>query len=184
MKSKSYTRILLLGTLLALQGCSSTAQSTTPNTAENSGTAATAGDPAAGRAAIEQALGSMHAAWDAHDMQAFGAAFSEDASFINIFGHRLLDRPTIIHHHAKLHERHFRDTRLIPQNTDIRLLSSDIAVAVVEWRLEGARNPVTDEPVAPTTGLMTATIRKQAGGWEIVALHNTRTMPIPGAPGQ
>lgn len=141
-----------------------------------------ANDPEADQAGVAAALERMHGAWNAHDMQAFGAVFSEDASFINIFGHRLLTRATIVEHHQKLHEGNFRESQLVPIVTDIRLVGDGLAVAVVNWRLSNARDPRTDAIVEPTTGFMTATLRKEGDDWRIVALQNGRTMPLPGAP--
>ncbi len=132
------------------------------------------------RAAVGDVLQKMLAAWDRHDMDGFGAVFAEDASFINIFGHLLRSRATISHHHDILHQRHFRETTLGAVESEIRLTSRSTAVALIQWRLQGARDPRSDEPVAATTGFMTITLVHANDVWQIVALHNTRTRPIPG----
>lgn len=143
---------------------------------------ATSADPEAEKAAVAQVMDAMSAGWNAHDMDAFGAVFRDGATFINIFGHVLHTPSMIIEHHKKLHERNFRETQIIPTQTDIRILTSDVAVVMMNWRLEGARDPRTDEPVAPTVGFITATLTKKADGWKIEALQNTQTVPIPGPP--
>ncbi len=172
-------RALITFTLLAALavGCQSPAN-TEPAPGDDSASAAAAdADP---QAAAEAVLARVTTTWNAHDMAGFGAVFSEDATFINIFGHQLVGRDMIAEHHAKLHKRHFRDTQLLPERAEVTLLDDDTAVGVVGWRLEGARDPRTDETVEATTGLMTATLRRAADGWQIVALQNGRTLPIPG----
>lgn len=167
--------------LAALAGVAAPGCASTSGGAPTSGPAATQpGDEAAARAAVTASLDRLHAAWNAHDMVAFGAVFVEDASFVNILGHRMHGRADIIERHQKIHQGHFRDSTLTPLATDVRLLGDGVAIAVVEWRLENARDPRTDQPVEPSTGFMTTTLREQAGAWHIVALHNTRTLPMPG----
>lgn len=171
------TSMMMLALALAAPGCQRTSTPASPDApAEPS-------DPEAERAGVSAALESMHAAWNAHDMQAFGALFVEDASFINIFGHRLLTRATIVEHHQKLHAGHFRESKLLPISSSIRLLGQGLAVAVVNWELEGARDPRTDQPAETTTGFMTTTLRKDPEGWRIIALQNTRTLPLPDGAG-
>ncbi|GAB4509646.1 MAG: hypothetical protein Tsb0020_26270 [Haliangiales bacterium] len=184
--NRPYRAFITLTLLAALAlGCQRPAH-TEPATRDDSASAppaAAAAEPQAAadpQAAAEAALARVTTAWNAHDMVGFGAVFAEDATFINIFGHQLVGRDMITEHHAKLHQRHFRDTQLLPERTEVTLLDGDTAIGVVGWRLEGARDPRTDEPVEATTGLMTATLRRAADGWLIVALQNGRTLPIPG----
>jgi uncharacterized protein (TIGR02246 family) len=144
--------------------------------------AAPARDPEADQAAVAAALQRMVAAWNAHDMDAFGEVFTEDASFINVFGHRLLSRATIVEEHRKLHTGNFRETQLFPMSNQIRLVGEGVAVAVINWRLTNARDPRTDAPVETTSGFMTITLRAKGDDWRIVALQNGRTVPLPGGP--
>ena len=130
--------------------------------------------------AITAVFERMNAAWNAHDMNAFGALFTDDASFVNIFGHRMVTRAKIIVHHDVIHKRQFRDTTISTEQLEIQRLADDVAVAFLTWRLEDARDPRTDEPVPATTGTITATLRRDDTGWSIATLHNTRLLPLPG----
>lgn len=180
MKQHNAIRLALLALALTA-ACASQAPSqvAAPDT---QATNASSADPEADKTAIGKVMEAMNAGWNAHDMDAFGAVFRDSATFINVFGHLLDTRPTIVFHHKKIHERQFRETQIFTTKLDVRLLSEHVAVAMVYWRLEGARDPRTDEPVQPTNGVMTTTLTKEADGWKIVALQNTQTVPLPGPP--
>ncbi|WP_245493329.1 MULTISPECIES: SgcJ/EcaC family oxidoreductase [unclassified Mesorhizobium] len=51
-------------------------------------------------------------AWNRHDMEDFGALFSEDANFVNVVGMWWKNRSEIEAAHRATHETMFRDSRL------------------------------------------------------------------------
>ena len=69
------------------------------------------------------------AAWNAHDMTAFGALFHPDATFVNRFGAYWRGRDRIVAEHAAIHRTIYRDMWLEPVRVDVERLSDDVAIA-------------------------------------------------------
>jgi uncharacterized protein (TIGR02246 family) len=128
----------------------------------------------------EDAPQAFQAAWNAHDMAAFGALFHDDATFVNRFATYARGVDEIVAMHRAIHETIYRDSSL--QND---LLAADHVaegVAIVHFwcRLTtGAAHPAGPHAI-DTLLLMVLTQRK--GAWRIQAAENvTLTDPRTGA---
>lgn len=69
------------------------------------------------------------AAWNRHDMDAFGALFHADATFVNRFGAMWRGRERIVAEHAAIHRTVYRDMTLELVRIHVDALSADVAVA-------------------------------------------------------
>ncbi|MGI8811541.1 MAG: aldehyde dehydrogenase family protein [Pyrinomonadaceae bacterium] len=67
----------------------------------------------------EDAPGAFQAAWNAHDMGAFGSLFDEDATFVNRFGHYVRGIDEIVALHVPIHETIYRDSTLQNELIDV-----------------------------------------------------------------
>jgi uncharacterized protein (TIGR02246 family) len=127
----------------------------------------------------EDAPAAFQAAWNAHDMHAFGSLFDEDATFVNRFGHYVRGTDEIVALHTPIHESIYSDSTLENELIDI-IQVADSAVVIHFWsRLTaGAAHPVGPHKVDT---LILAVLTKQKEIWRIRALENvTLTNPRTG----
>lgn len=123
----------------------------------------------------------FQAAWNAHDMQALGALFHEDATFVNRFGHYVRGVDEIVKMHAPIHASIYSDSTLANELIDVTPLGEDAAVVHFWSRLSaGAAHPAGAHAVDT---LILAVMTRQAGAWRIKALENvTLVNPRTGVP--
>jgi uncharacterized protein (TIGR02246 family) len=127
----------------------------------------------------EEALHAFQACWNAHDVDALGTLFDEDASFVNRFGHYVRGVDAIIKLHAPIHATIYSDSTLANELIDVVPIGDD-AVVVHFWsRLTvGTAHPAG--PHAVDT-LVLAVLTRQVDEWRIKALENvTLTNPRTG----
>src|SRR5207253_5798385 len=70
----------------------------------------------------------FQAAWNAHDMQALGRLFQDDATFVNRFGHYVRGVGEIVALHAPIHETIYRDSTLSNELIDVTPIADGDAV--------------------------------------------------------
>jgi len=133
-------------------------------------------------------------AWNKHDMNTLGQLFASDADFVNVGGYRWKGREALQKNHAYMHgtiaagdrsgvtalpERHgaFRESTFAFTNIDVRLPTTNVAIAHATWRLTGhaASGPTASGTTAPRTGIMTLVLIRNGDLWEISAAQNTET---------
>jgi uncharacterized protein (TIGR02246 family) len=127
----------------------------------------------------EEALHAFQACWNAHDVDALGTLFHEDATFVNRFGHYVRGVDAIIKLHAPIHATIYSDSTLANELIDVVPIGDD-AVVVHFWsRLTvGTAHPAG--PHAVDT-LVLAVLTRQVDEWRIKALENvTLTNPRTG----
>ena len=127
----------------------------------------------------EDAPGAFEAAWNAHDMAAFGALFCEDASFVNRFGHYVRGADEIVALHVPIHETIYRDSTLSNELIDVAHIADGVALIHFWSRLTaGAAHPAGPHEVDT---LILAVLIRQDNTWRIRALENvTYTNPRTG----
>lgn len=121
----------------------------------------------------------FQAAWNSHDMAAFGALFHADAGFVNRFGHYVRGVDAIVQMHVPIHASIYRDSTLDNELIDVNPIGADVAVLHFWSRLRaGAAHPAG--PHAVDT-LILAVLARQDEAWRIKALENvTLTNPRTG----
>jgi uncharacterized protein (TIGR02246 family) len=129
------------------------------------------------RSAAEAILATLEQAWNQHDARAFASVFSDDASFINVFGIEFPGRATIERNHALIFRTMFRDSRLAFDEVKIRPLRDDVVSVSVHWRMTGAYDPA-GTPWPERHGIINFVASDDGAGWKIAVLHN---MDLPDA---
>ena len=129
----------------------------------------------------EDAPREFQAAWNDHDMEAFGTLFHGDATFVNRFGHYVRGVEEIVDLHASIHATIYGDSTLENELIDVVAIGDDAAVVHFWCRLSvGAAHPAG--PHAVDT-LILAVLTRRAGEWRIQALENvTLANPRTGQP--
>jgi len=142
-----------------------------------------AADQSADEAAIRALEARQPEAWNHHDAKAYASLFTDVGDCVNIVGWWWKGRAEIEKKLTDAYVYVFKESTLTITNVDIRLLTSDVAVAHVRWTLTGARTP-SGLPV-PQQGIQTHVLQKQNGQWLIAAFQNTLSvpeMPFPKGP--
>jgi uncharacterized protein (TIGR02246 family) len=121
----------------------------------------------------------FQAAWNAHDMQALGSLFEEDATFVNRFGHYVRGVGEIVALHAPIHETIYRDSTLMNEVIDVIPIADGAAVVHFWSRLRvGAAHPAGPHQVDT---LILSVLTRRDDTWRIKALENvTLTNPRTG----
>lgn len=123
----------------------------------------------ADRSAIESLVQSLQAAWNAGDATAFAAPFAEDADFVNIRAEHARGREAIAAGHAGIFRTIYAGSTTSQALESARLLHADMALAHVKSELNAPTGPMAGVHVARYSMVLA----RAAGGWQIVAFHNT-----------
>jgi uncharacterized protein (TIGR02246 family) len=121
------------------------------------------------RAALESVVRRLEAAWNAMDGSAFAAPFASDADFVTIRGEHFRGRPAIAAGHAAIFRTIYAGSTNQFILEEARLLRPDVALVHVQSLLDAPHGPLAGRHRARFSLVLT----KEAGGWEIAALHNT-----------
>jgi len=134
-------------------------------------------DPASGeRTALESIVADLEAAWNAMDGAAFAAPFANDADFVTIRGEHFRGRPAIAAGHAAIFRTIYAGSTNDCTIEVVRLLRPDVALVHVHSVVDAPHGPLEGRHGARFSMVLT----KEAGGWEIAALHNTQEpAPVP-----
>jgi uncharacterized protein (TIGR02246 family) len=131
------------------------------------------------RAAIDQIVRRLEAAWNAGDGEGFSTPFAEDADFVNIRGEHFSGRAAIGAGHAAIFRTVYAGSTNQMTLEAARLLRPEVALARVHSVLDVPRGPLAGRHRARFTLVLT----KDWSGWEIATLHNTlETVPASGPP--
>jgi uncharacterized protein (TIGR02246 family) len=115
-------------------------------------------------------------AWNLHRMERAAVLIAPDADFVNVGGRWLRGRCQFLKHHARLHRMQMRDSRWTNLALTVRALSGQFALAHLEWRIEGDRDP-EGRARAPRRGLFTWVLAFDGATALIAAAHNTNMLP-------
>jgi len=134
---------------------------------------------------VRKVVAGVATAWNRHDLDAFGKLFAPDAEFVNVAGVLWKGRQSIQAQHAYSHgvipadspgfseqdRRYygiFKNSTLIFDQIDVRLLRKEVAIAHVNWQLLG-----DDRTQNPRRGVFIFVLTRQSFGWLIAAAQNT-----------
>ena len=120
-------------------------------------------------------------AWNEHDMEALGALFHEDASFVNRFGTFKRGVDGIVAQHRAIHETVYRDSMMDHDLIAVDDVAEGVAVVHSWFRLTaGLAHPAGAHQVDT---LLQAVVTRRAGQWRIQAAENvTLCNPMTGEP--
>lgn len=121
----------------------------------------------------------FQAAWNAHDMAAFGALFHGDGTFVNRFATYARGVEEIVAQHRGIHETIYRDSTLENELIDVDQVGDGVAIVHFWSRLTtGVAHPAGPHQVDT---LILAVVTARDGAWRIKALENvTLTNPRTG----
>jgi uncharacterized protein (TIGR02246 family) len=125
------------------------------------------------RAAVTAVIASLLDAWGRHDADAYGAQFTEDATYITWLGTYTRGRREIAASHRALWAKFLKGTRLADQILDVRLVGSDTAIVTSRG------DTYKRKPPRKLTKVQTYTlVRESDGQWRIAAFQNTKRKPL------
>jgi uncharacterized protein (TIGR02246 family) len=127
--------------------------------------------------AIRSLFSNFAAAWDKHDARALASLFVEDGDLINPAGRTANSRPKIEKLFQAEHSSMFKNSRMNMTISQIRTLTSDIAVVTDNCEVSGANDPSTNA-TCTIKAIATFVVQNDGGTWCIVS---ARPM-IPVAP--
>lgn len=109
-------------------------------------------------------------AWNNHDVEALGALFHADATFVNRFGRYVRGVGDIIELHRTVHATIYRDSTLENELIDLTPIGEDATVVHFWSRLAAG----TAHPAGPhvVDTLILAVLARQDMMWRIQALEN------------
>jgi len=145
--------------------------------------------------AVSRVVHEYAEAWNEHDMNRLGQLFAPDADFVNVGGYRWKGREALQKNHAYMHgtiaagdrsgvtglpERHgaFKKSTFVFTNIDVKLPTTNVAIAHATWRLTGHGVSGTTGTTEPRTGIMTFVLVRNADLWKISAAQNTETTGV------
>jgi uncharacterized protein (TIGR02246 family) len=128
--------------------------------------------------AIRQVADAFLAAWNSHDMRAFGSLYRDDADFVNVFGAYWKGAAEIENAHRALHETVFRSSRLSAPRVQVKSLGDDVATMHMFWDLTGLVAP-DGRSLPDRHGILVNVLVRDEAGWKIATTQNTDTVPSP-----
>ncbi|HEX3269497.1 MAG TPA: SgcJ/EcaC family oxidoreductase [Ktedonobacterales bacterium] len=125
------------------------------------------------RAAVTAVIASLLDAWARHDADAFGALFTDNATYITWLGTYSCGRREIAESHRALWTKFLKGTRLADQILDVRLVGPDTAVVTSRGDTYKRKRP------KKLTKVQTYTLVHESDGhWRIAAFQNTKRKPL------
>jgi uncharacterized protein (TIGR02246 family) len=123
-------------------------------------------------AALTAVIDSLADAWARGDADAYGAHFTEDATYITFVGTRYQGRQDITDGHRALFAKFLKGTTLAHEVLDVRFLGTDAAV------LTSSGDTVKGASPKKLTKVQTYTLVREGGRWLVAAFHNTQRRPL------
>jgi uncharacterized protein (TIGR02246 family) len=127
--------------------------------------------------AIEDIVKQLEITWNTYDSAGCASLFSEDATFIQIYGGQLDGRAEIEASHRCIFDTIYKGSEARFTVRSIRLLRPEVAIAFTEAKLKFHDGKQAREIDARPT----LTVVKEQGKWQIAALQNTRISEMPAA---
>lgn len=122
-------------------------------------------------AAIKKSIAAYASAWNERRMDDFGKAFTDNASFIDVFGQLFVGRGAIKNRHLKMHEN--SNSRLKIEEIGLRPVRNDVVVALITWHVENSGIPLADSTTDTRSGIFTQLFLKEGNEWLIFSSQNT-----------
>jgi uncharacterized protein (TIGR02246 family) len=120
-------------------------------------------------ASIRELLAQNAEAWNQHDAEAFGSAFSKDCHYIAFFGGIYRGQNEIIESHRTLWSKSLKGTRLFYEVLDIRFVTPDVAIIVTQGEVAKS----SPKKLLKVQSYVAA--KQDDGKWRFVHFQNTKT---------
>jgi uncharacterized protein (TIGR02246 family) len=129
--------------------------------------------PSHDRAAVTAVLGELADAWARHDAHAYGALFTDDATYATFVGTYYSGRDDITDSHRALFAKVLKGTRLADEVLGVRFYGADTAVLTSRGDTFKGDHPKRLGKVQTYT-----LVRERDGQWRVAAFQNTRRKPL------
>jgi uncharacterized protein (TIGR02246 family) len=123
---------------------------------------------AAAQSGADELIERFVQAWNAHDMKAFEALYTADATWVPTFDTRFEGRDAIVADLRKAHEGWAKSSTLEASKPLVKSLRSDVATVQFNVMVTGRQDQ------APLGRTLLLVASKEAGGWKIVAGQLTK----------
>ncbi len=122
-------------------------------------------------------------AWNKRDATALASLLADDVDFVTVLGPKgwLKGREQFQRVHAAMFQTLFIESVWTTNETHVKFLRPDLAIARVLWSTTGDKVRHIKHG-NPRTGIFTWVVERRDGRWMIVAAQNTESMPV--LPGQ
>ncbi|MEQ3553749.1 SgcJ/EcaC family oxidoreductase [Pseudonocardia nematodicida] len=123
--------------------------------------------------AVCATIGSLTTAWNAGDADAYGAAFTPDATYTSWVGTHYAGREDVVESHRALFGGLLSGTRLVDRYLSVRFVRPDVAVVSTRGDTYDG-----DEPPSVPGKVQTYIVVRDGGTWSVAAFHNTARRPV------
>jgi uncharacterized protein (TIGR02246 family) len=117
------------------------------------------------RKALEQIIANYVTSWNKESGKGFGDGFSNEATFVNIFGMEFFGKNEIETRHVDILSTFLKDTSMEVTSIKFREVNPTVVIALVRWELKG--HPAIQK------GIFTHTFVRTNGEWKMEACQNT-----------
>ncbi len=117
-------------------------------------------------------IAAMTAAWDRNDADAFGATFTENASYTTFLGTHYTGRRDLTEAHRALFSGFLKGTKLVDSFLGARFYGDNVAIVTSR----GDRYD-DDRPARLSKTQTYTLVRESDGQWRIASFHNTKRQP-------
>ena len=131
------------------------------------------------RHGITATLAAYEAAWNKHDLDAWGRLFTDDVDYVNRAGGLWSGNQANIEGHRAIHAALQQQNQVMNWSADVTRISfpaPGVALVHATWNWPGYRLPSGEKPNG-FRGIMTLLMVKRDNNWLIRALHNTVANP-------
>ncbi|MEV5652760.1 SgcJ/EcaC family oxidoreductase [Nocardia sp. NPDC052254] len=131
------------------------------------------GGSAADLRAVCSTIGEMTAAWDRNDADAYGATFTENATYTTFVGTYYSGRRDLTEAHRALFNGFLKGTKLADSFLGVRFYGDDVAIVTSRGdRYEDGRPAELSKTQTYTV------VRERDGTWRIASFHNTKRQSV------
>jgi len=127
--------------------------------------------PGDGTDSAREIVTQLEAAWNRHDMAAYGALFHDDAEWVNVVGMHWRGKAEVMKAHTAFHETIFKNCQLHGEAVSVRKVAPGTVVAVWAHRQDAYATPSGNQQAA-TFNRLTLVVTQRDGRWHISHGHN------------
>lgn len=127
---------------------------------------------ASGESAVRTVVAEFAKTWNRHDMQAMHELNTDGVEWVNVSGNHWRGNADVRQGHAAIHRTIFAKTDMSIENTKVRALTPDVAVAVATMKF-GPHTAPSGQAVSELKTRASFTLVKRQGGWRVAHFHNT-----------
>lgn len=114
-------------------------------------------------------------AWNEKGGVGFGAHFSENARFVNIFGMTFKGRQAIEDRHVEILQTFLKDSTLEITETEYMDVAPGVVVGQINWRVDNFKRPCCgpNQEGQVRKGIFTQVFLEKGDSYEIISSQNT-----------